>query len=75
MTDDEKFVGEKFVEMILVFLSFFFLILLGPIILDHFYEKRTLRERVVDLEKRISDLEYDLDKRISDLEYGFYKEV
>jgi hypothetical protein len=64
MTDDEKFVEEKFVELILVFLSFFYLVLLGPTILDHFYEKRTLRERVVDLEKRISDLEYD-----------FYKDV
>jgi hypothetical protein len=64
MTDDEKFVEEKFVEMILVFMSFFFLILLGPTILDHFYEERTLRERVVDLEERIRDLEHDLYKYV-----------
>jgi hypothetical protein len=64
MTDDEKFVEEKSVEMILVFMSLFYLILLGPTIIDHFYEERTLRERVVDLEKRISDLEHDLYKDV-----------
>ena len=60
MTEDEKFVEEKFVEMILVFISLFYFVLLVPTIVDHFYEDRPLKERVITLECRIADLEKTL---------------
>jgi hypothetical protein len=55
--NDEDFIKEKLMEMIIAFVSLFHFILLIPNMIDHFYDDKTIRERVELLEERILELE------------------